>query len=167
MDALYNRVEEKYNRDNAPESVRNILDRFDDIQELIPSEIAGDARTMFADWLIENVYLVEITVPSDDDGYEIFEAMNDRGLPLSQTDMLKSHLLANVGTDEEKKRLNTLWINRINKLLQFGKDEDATAIKVWLRARHARSIRSNETGTQDFDVSAPNITVGFGTMATV
>ena len=91
MESLYR--QQAFNRDSAPESVRNILDRYDDIAEQMPKEIAGEARPLFADWLIERVYLVEIKTPSDDDGYAIFETMNDRGLPLSPTDMLKSHLL--------------------------------------------------------------------------
>lgn len=152
MDALYR--QESYNRDNAPESVRNILDRFDEIQQEIPTEIAGNARSMFADWLIEKVYLVEISAPSNDDGYAIFETMNDRGLPLSPTDMLKSHLLTNAGDDDTKRRLNTIWKGRIDELRQLGKDEDADAIKSWLRARHADSIRPREAGAkpQDFDL---------------
>lgn len=152
MDAIYK--EEPYNRDNAAESVRNILDRFDDIEEQIPAEIAENARAMFADWLIEKVYLVEISAPSDDDGYAIFETMNDRGLPLSPTDMLKSHLLSNAGNDDTKKRLNTIWKGRIDELLRVGKDEESDAIKSWLRARYADSIRPREAGAkpQDFDL---------------
>lgn len=152
MDALYR--QEAYNRDGAPESVRNILDRYDDIQTQIPTEIAENCRSMFADWLIEKVYLVEISAPSDDDGYAIFETMNDRGLPLSPTDMLKSHLLANVGSDEAKQRLNALWKRRIDELLQVGKDEETDAIKSWLRSQYADSIRARESGAkpQDFDL---------------
>ena len=151
MEALYK--QEAYNRDGAPESVRNILDRYDDIGELMPKEVAGQARAMFADWLIERVYLVEIKTPSDDDGYAIFETMNDRGLPLSPTDMLKSHLLANSGDDETKIRLNAIWKNRIDELLQIDKEGEADAIKSWLRGRHAESIREREAGAQpqDFD----------------
>jgi hypothetical protein len=47
IDALYR--QEPYNRDGAPESVRNILDRYDDIDEAMPDEIKGPARAMFAD----------------------------------------------------------------------------------------------------------------------
>lgn len=151
MDALYR--EQPYGRDGAPESVRNILDRYDDIGELMPEEISGDARAMFADWLIERVYLVEIKTPSDDDGYAIFETMNDRGLPLSPTDMLKSHLLANAGAEEVRKRLNGLWKQRIDQLLQIENEADADSIKSWLRARHANKIRERRAGAipEDFD----------------
>jgi hypothetical protein len=151
MEALYR--QEPYNRDGAPESVRNILERYDDIGELMPKEVSEQARAMFADWLIERVYLVEIKSPSDDDGYAIFETMNDRGLPLSPTDMLKSHLLANSGGEETKIRLNGVWKNRIDELLQIDKEGEADAIKSWLRARHAETIREREAGAQpqDFD----------------
>ncbi|MFZ0151469.1 MAG: DUF262 domain-containing protein [Xanthobacteraceae bacterium] len=152
IDALY-RNDEPFNRDGAPESVRNILDRYDDIDDLMPQEICTAARAMFADWLIERVYLVEIKTPSDDDGYAIFETMNDRGLPLSPTEMLKSHLLSNAGTDDTKIRLNVLWKRRIDELLEIDKEEDADAIKSWLRARHAEKIRERQAGAQpeDFD----------------
>lgn len=151
IDALYR--QESFNRDGAPESVRNILDRYDDIDEAMPDEIKGSARAMFADWLIEQVYLVEVKSPSDDDGYAIFETMNDRGLPLSPTDMLKSHLLANSGSEEVKVKLNALWKRRIDQLLQIDKEEDADAIKSWLRAKFAEKIRERQAGAQpeDFD----------------
>jgi hypothetical protein len=151
MESLYR--QQVFNRDSAPESVRNILDRYDDIGEQMPAEITLDARALFADWLIERVYLVEIKTPSDDDGYAIFETMNDRGLPLSPTDMLKSHLLANAGTDDVRKRLNGLWKGRIDQLLQLDKEADADAIKNWLRARHAETIRERQAGAsaQDFE----------------
>src|SRR5258708_19968265 len=105
MEALYR--EQQFNRDSAPESVRNIVDRYEDISELMPKEVAETARPMFADWLIERVFLVEIKTPSDDDGYAIFETMNDRGLPLSPTAMLKSHLQPNAGAAGLRPRLNT------------------------------------------------------------
>lgn len=151
MDALYRG--EAYNRDAAPESVRNILDRYEDIADLMPAEVAGPARAMFADWLMERVFLVEITSPTDDDGYAIFETMNDRGLPLSPTDMLKSHLLANAGNDTDKQSLNDLWKRRVDELAAIGKEEDADAIKSWLRGRYAQTTRLREARAEpgDFD----------------
>ncbi|ODT71213.1 MAG: hypothetical protein ABS75_07970 [Pelagibacterium sp. SCN 63-23] len=151
MDALYKG--EPYNRDAAPESVRNILDRYDDIDDLMPATIATIARAMFADWLMERVFLVEIASPTDDDGYAIFETMNDRGLPLSPSDMLKSHLLANVSGADARQSLNGLWKARINELVELGKEEDSDAIKSWLRAQHAETIRLREANAKpgDFD----------------
>ena len=86
MDALF--TGEPFDDTGQPESVVNILARFQDIEEGFPDEVAGEALPYFADWLIENVHFVEITAYSDADAYTIFETMNDRGLSLTPTDML-------------------------------------------------------------------------------
>ncbi len=72
----------------------------------------------FIDWLLENVHLVEITAYSDDDAYTIFETMNDRGLSLSPTDMLKGYLLANI--DEAEARLRQQPLARPHPRAQRG-----------------------------------------------
>ena len=64
------------------------------------------------DWLIENVHLVEITAYSDDDAYTIFETMNDRGLRLTATDMLKGYLLANITDPSIRNRASGTWKDR-------------------------------------------------------
>ena len=60
------------------------------------------------------MHLVEITAYSDDDAYTIFETMNDRGLSLTPTDMLKGYLLANITRRVTTAlRANALWKERI------------------------------------------------------
>lgn len=100
MEALYN--QRPIHENGQPESVQNIMARYRDIESYFPEELSGDVLPYFIDWLIENVHLVEITAYSDDDAYIIFETMNDRGLSLSPTEMLKGFLLANI-TDILKK----------------------------------------------------------------
>src|SRR5690606_10924446 len=65
MEALF--TGEPFDETGQPESVENILARFHDLEEQIPDELKGDALPYFADWLIENVHLVEITAYSDAD----------------------------------------------------------------------------------------------------
>ena len=137
-----------------PESVANILHRFHDVKELFPDELADCALPYFADWLIENVHLVEITAHSDADAYTIFETMNDRGLSLTPTDMLKGYLLANIADPVRRNSANQLWRKQVNRLQDIGREEDADAIKAWLRSQHARSIRERRRGAapRDFDL---------------
>jgi uncharacterized protein with ParB-like and HNH nuclease domain len=78
MEALFE--EQPFDPTNQPESVQNIVTRYEDIADSFPEELTADALPYFIDWLIENVHLVEITAYSDDDAYIIFETMNDRGL---------------------------------------------------------------------------------------
>jgi len=151
MEALYNgqHIEEN----GQPESVGNILSRYRDIEDQFPMELGGEVLPFFVDWFIENVHMVEITAYSDDDAYAIFETMNDRGLALAPTDMLKGYLLANINDTQQRNRANILWKKRATELKEYGREEDADAIKSWLRSQFAESIRERKKGAtpQDFD----------------
>lgn len=152
MDALFRGSE--FDDEGQSESVANITRRFHDVEELFPDELADSALPYFADWLIENVHLVEITAYADADAYTIFETMNDRGLSLSPTDMLKGYLLANIADPARRSSASQLWRKRVDSLRNIGKEEDADAIKAWLRSQHAQSIRENKRGAapRDFDL---------------
>ena len=152
MDALFGG--QAFEEDGQPESVVNILRRYQDIEEYFPDELEGEALPFFADWLIENVHLVEITAYSDSDAYTIFETMNDRGLSLAPTDMLKGYLLANITDANRRNAASRVWRERVAALRELGKDEDADAIKSWLRSQHAETIRDRTRGAlpRDFDL---------------
>jgi hypothetical protein len=136
----------------ASESVQTIVNRFNDLGELLDeTDIDAAALPFFSDWLIDNVHLVEITAANDEDAYTIFETMNDRGLSLSPLDMLKGFLLSNI-TDADKRNLAaTSWRERIESLGKLGKEEDSDAVKAWLRGRHAQSVRERKRGSENQD----------------
>ncbi len=48
--------------------------------------------------------------------------MNDRGLSLSPTDMLKGYLLANITDSMEKAQANEIWKKRLLELIGLGKE---------------------------------------------
>jgi len=136
------------------ESVHNIVARYDDIKTKFPQTLRESALKHFIYWLKYNVDLIEITTYSDDEAYTIFETMNDRGLSLSPTDMLKGYLLANITDAEERVRANDLWKDRLLDLSKLGKEEDADFFKGWLRAKYADSIREHKKSAdnKDFDI---------------
>jgi len=152
MKALFN--EERLDLLNQSESVRNIIERYDDIQTHFPDSLTGNALLYFIDWLIDNVIMIEIVTYNDDDAYTIFETMNDRGLSLSPTDMLKGYLLANIDDQETKANANKLWRENILIMNELGKEEAHDFFKAWLRAKYAESIRERKKGAknQDFDI---------------
>ena len=80
--------------------------------------------------------------------------MNDRGLSLSPTDMLKGYLLANISDTEAREKANNLWRDRLLDLSQLGKEEDADFFKAWLRSQFADSIRERKRGAvnKDFEL---------------
>jgi hypothetical protein len=143
-----------FDDNGQPESVVNILQRYQDIEECFPEELGGEALPYFADWLIENVHLVEITAYSDADAYTIFETMNDRGLSLTPTDMLKGYLLTNITDATRREEASHVWRKHVSALQELGKEEDADAIKAWLRSQYAQTIRERKGGAQprDFDL---------------
>lgn len=150
MDALYDG--RPFDVTDRPESVQNLVARYRDLESAFPEELNGHTLPYFVDWLLENVHLVEITAYSDDDAYTIFETMNDRGLSLSPTDMLKGYLLANI--DEYKRTTaNIRWRDRIRELNDAGKEVESDCFKAWLRSQHATKIRERKKGAkaEDFD----------------
>lgn len=149
MEALFSGQD--YEAASATESVQNIVARYRDLDELMPDEIDEHALPYFADWLIENVHLVEIVATTDEDAYLIFETMNDRGLSLTPLDMLKGYLLANISDPHKRAEAAKVWRQRIEALRQLGKDEDADAVKAWLRACYAQSVRERHKGAENKD----------------
>jgi uncharacterized protein with ParB-like and HNH nuclease domain len=150
MDAFFEG--KPFDPSDRSESVQNLYARYGDFEAGWPDELKGDALPYFIDWLLENVHMVAITAYSDDDAYTIFETMNDRGLSLSPTDMLKGYLLSNI---DERKRTsaNDRWRGRILELNEAGKEIEADCFKAWLRSQYATRIRERKRGAkpQDFD----------------
>lgn len=133
--------------DALPESSRNIIARYNEIEEQFPTEVDEHALPYFIDWLTKNVHLVEITAYSDDVAYTIFETMNDRGLSLSPTDMLKGYLLANITDERSRNAASVEWkrmIAALRALAPDDKESDADFFKAWLRSQHADSIRERK-----------------------
>ena len=149
MDALYHG--KNFNSSIKNESVANIIQRYEDIEEFFPYALKGDALPYFIDWLIENVVLVEIKTHSDDDAYTIFETMNDRGLSLTPTEMLKGYLLSKLDSKPDKSHLNKRWKQRIVELRNIDETEDMEFFKAWFRAKYAESIRPRKKGAENGD----------------
>lgn len=150
MEALF--FGKPFNADGKSESVVNILARFQDLEEEFPDSLVGDALPYFSDWLIENVHFVEITAYSDADAYTIFETMNDRGLSLSPTEMLKGYLLANM--DESRRPdANARWRERIREFNDIDEEVGSDFFKAWFRSQYATRIRERKKGAkpEDFD----------------
>ncbi|GCE09531.1 DUF262 domain-containing protein [Dictyobacter aurantiacus] len=151
LDALY--TGRPFDEVDKPESVQNIVQRYSEIETLLPEEIVDGALLHFIDWLTEKVHLVEITAYSDEDAYTIFETMNDRGLSLNPTDMLKGYLLAKISDVKKRNTMNVLWKQQITKFEAFYKEAPADFFKTWLRSQYAENIRDRKKGSKpgDFD----------------
>ncbi len=137
--------------EDADASTVNMVERYGDIVEAFPKEIDAKVLPFFIDWFKERVVLVEILAYSDDNAYTIFETMNDRGLNLTPTEMLKGYLLSRFKDDGLRKSTNDFWKQSIITLQQLDKEEDQKFIQALLRAKYAVSIRQSKAGSQNED----------------
>lgn len=133
------------------ESTINMAHRYANITESFPDEIKGNLLSFFIDWLKENVILVEIVAYSDENAYTIFETMNDRGLNLTPTEMLKGFLLSRYYDVKAREKANVMWKESMQALHDYDKDEDQRFIQSWLRAKYADTIRQGKQGSQNED----------------
>lgn len=157
LDALFYNKEFKV--DHADESVRNMLARYNDMEQSDLSVDLGEKLQNFIYWLLTKVGLIEIATTNDSAANEIFETMNDRGKPLSPTDMLKAFLLAPIQDPAQRAKANETWRQNVIALAatdasqEDGRDQgqEAACIKAWFRAQFAESIRDRKAEAKDKD----------------
>lgn len=146
---------EPFNPDDQPESVQTIYARWTDINELMEDAFLDNKQALpfFKDWLIDHVDFIRIQAQTEQDAHKIFVSMNDRGLSLTPTEMLKGFLLSEIVIDEDRYAANDLWKTTILKLKGIDKEGDSDFIKTWLRAQYSDSIRERKKGALpgDFD----------------
>ena len=140
----------EFDANGKDESVKNLVARYEDIKELFPEELKNSSLPFFIDWLKEKVVFVKIVAYSDENAYTIFETMNDRGLNLTPTEMLKGYLLSKM-PNEKKSYLNGLWRKKIGELHEYDKSEDLEFFRAWLRAKYADTIRPGRKGAANED----------------
>ncbi len=136
------------------ESIINMVNRYDDIDEIFPQNLKENALPYFIDWLVEKVIVVEIEAYSAQSAYTIFESMNDRGLKLNSTELLKGYVLSNIENREHKDEINGIWrstIQELRKLQRHRKDADVTFFEAWFKSKYARSEKADEDYSRHAD----------------
>lgn len=74
----------------------------------------------FIIWFYEKVVLTVIICPSQDTAIQIFNVLNDRGMPLSSIDILKSSLMLELqDSKEDRNTFKSVW-SEINSTLKFN-----------------------------------------------
>lgn len=139
---------------NHSETIRNIYNRYTDITAIMNDTLPNEALPIFKDWLIDNVDFIRIVAQTEQDAHKIFVSMNDRGLSLTPTEMLKGYLLSKIENDNVRQQANNLWKRRILELKGLGKEEESDFIKNWIRSQYAETIRERKKNALpgDFDV---------------
>lgn len=133
-------------RDDNPldEGTENFYSRYKDINEILTDKVKDNYLAFFCDWLAEKVTVSELVVPTEHDAHKVFVTMNDRGLHLSPTDMLKGFLLSRITDSKYHKDAHKLWQEKIKELKEYDKEEDSNFLRTWLRAKYAKESRGSK-----------------------
>lgn len=132
-------------------SVKNIVGRYSDIQECWNTDINDSNIVFFVYWLMEKVTFSQVITNNDEFAYVIFETMNDRGLSLTQTEMLRSYLLAHISDDRKEivmKKLDAA-IDSLNKLKPKA-NLDLEFFKLYFRSHLAEGSSQKKDSSSDF-----------------
>ncbi|MEG3755505.1 DUF262 domain-containing HNH endonuclease family protein [Psychromonas arctica] len=100
-----------------------LFDCFNYYKELIKEEIFMDedvsSLISFVEYVSDSLLFIQITATDDLSAYLIFETLNDRGLDLSVTDLLKNYLFSIVD-DSDKSHVKNIWDVTINHVSYSG-----------------------------------------------
>src|SRR5207248_8011686 len=95
-----------------------------------------EALEKWVDFLENNARVIWVTVPDESAAYVIFETMNDRGLELSATDLIKNYLFGRAG----KKRIEQVkqdWFSMTGTLERVAEEEIVrTFVRQYWISRH-------------------------------
>ena len=97
--------EKKYQNisvENMVRAIRFINKFFDEKKDKIEAE-------KYFDFLLNNVLMIYVSTENLEDAFRLFMILNDRGVPLRNSDILKSINLGALETDPEKKKYARLW----------------------------------------------------------
>ncbi len=138
-------------KDDDSVSVHNIVDRYNDIDDCWNNSIDAGNIVSFTYWIKEKVMFSKVWTNNDDFAYVIFETMNDRGLSLTQVEMLRSYLLANIDVDSRDKGIK-LFDGAVNRLRNIKLTTRSKAefefFKVYFRGHYIDAVV--QSATSDF-----------------
>lgn len=147
-------------KDTDDESTRNMAERYQDICECFPRDLFTDeSLKSFVYWVKGKLILVKITALSEENAYTIFETMNDRGVPLTSSDMLKGFILSKFSHEDTRKKVNAQWKKDMLSLDEFETSAESQFFQSWFRAKYAITIREGKANSVNMDFE--NIGVRF------
>lgn len=128
------------------------------LEELISGLRPNEWQGPLFDWyeyLLKQACVIHVTVSDEDRAFEVFETLNDRGLNLSTSDLLKNYLFRRAGGRMEEAK--SKWTRAMATLAAAGLDgnEDTFLRHVWaskkgvVRVKALYSLIKKDITSQD------------------
>lgn len=93
--------DEDLSRRNMAKAILTIRKYFSENPEVKPNDLLG--------FLLQNVLLIYVSTENLDDAFRLFTILNDRGIPLRNSDILKSLNLGAVDNEDDKIAYAKMW----------------------------------------------------------
>ena len=90
---------------DLPDSRQRMFENAKHLWERL-SALDGDKREILANFVVLRCFLVIVSTSDQESAYRIFAVMNDRGLDLSPTDILKAQIIGPMDKDDTDKYTN-------------------------------------------------------------
>lgn len=91
------------------------------VRELSGQSSPIDKLTDLVEYIRDSVKVIWVQVPDDANAFLVFETLNDRGLALAITDLLKNHLFSLSGS--RLSEVQQFWISMTSVLEALGEDD--------------------------------------------
>lgn len=130
---------------NAPktetDSQQRVLENAKYLYEKL-AELDANERMQLAIYVLQRCYLVIVSTPDMTSAYRIFSVMNDRGLDLSATDILKAEVVGSIEDADEQRAYADQWENVEQEL---GRDRFGRLFAhirmIYAKAKQRRSLQ--------------------------
>jgi Protein of unknown function DUF262/Protein of unknown function (DUF1524) len=114
--------------DDLPKSTPSqlaVINAIESINKKLDEEFGEKAKAKsilsFFEKIKKTVYLSQLKLSDAESAFEFFERVNDRGRPLSKTDLLKNRLLQKI-SDSEYEAASETWAEAEKRLLRHGRE---------------------------------------------
>lgn len=125
------------------------------VRDIVGKSEGDQAALLLNSWiefLMKKARIIWVEVPDESSAYLIFETMNDRGLELSASDLIKNYLLGKAGDDNKLQTIKLNWTSMVSVLNTAPRN---TEVKDFVR--HYWVSRNGVTRSQDlFDAIRKN-----------
>jgi hypothetical protein len=130
-------------------SQKALIGAIEDIETVL-NERFGEGRKHgtlhdFFEQIVHNVYLSRLWLHDNEAAFEFFERVNDRGRPLSKTDLLKNRLLQKIKSDADYEAASDTWSEAEKRLMPFGREGSMPyLLRLMIQAEKDKKVKDSD-----------------------
>ncbi len=148
---------------NMAHGLRTIQECFDDKKRFSDGEALG----RFVKYLLNNVLFIYVATEDLDDAFRLFTILNHRGIPLSNSDILKARNLGELNSPKESDKWANYWEEIEGELGRDEFDRFLSLVRTIYVKDKARESLLKEFDERIYSAKPPLLTKGLATFEAV